>query len=290
MTKMMPTEGETIMGESFFTNPGGKGANQAVAIAKMGAAVEMVGAVGQAFGNELLDSLKTYKVSTKYVKKYDDISSGTATIIVTNGDNRIIINGAANHRIGEADIDVALKDAKPGDYLLCQLEIPLKSVAYALEQAKAKKMVTFLNPAPYVHLPSALFCLVDYLLPNQTETQLYTGIYPSDLKEARHAANLLLAQGVKNVLITLGEKGSYFYNDKEELFLPAFHVPIVDTTGAGDTYIGTFITMLTEGKSIQQAMSLAGLASSITIQRLGAQTAIPYRAELEQRKHMYENQ
>lgn len=290
VTKVIPGEGETIIGDSFFANPGGKGANQAVAIAKMGAEVEMVGAVGKEFGDELINALSSYHVSTKYVKKHENLSSGTATIIVTNGENRIIINGAANLWIKEQDIDLALLDAKEGDYMLCQLEVPLPIVEYALLKAKAKKMVTFLNPAPYISLPQGVFNHVDYLMPNQSETKLYTGIYPHDLKEAKEASLVLLEKGVKNVLITLGEKGSYFYNSKEEHFIPAYHVPAIDTTGAGDTYIGAFITMLKEGKSIKEAMTLAGLAASITIQRLGAQKAIPYRHELEQRSHLYENQ
>jgi ribokinase len=290
VTKVIPDEGETIIGDSFFANPGGKGANQAVAIAKMGANVEMVGAVGKEFGNDLINALNSYHVSTKFVKKYDNISSGTATIIVTNGENRIIINSAANSRISKQDIDLALLDAKEGDYLLCQLEVPLSVVEYALSQAKVKGMMTCLNPAPYLALPPSLFHQIDYLIPNQSETKLYTGIYPHDLAEAKQASLLLLEKGVKNVLITLGEKGSYFYNSKEEHFIPAYQVPAIDTTGAGDTYIGAFLTMLSEGKSIKEAMTLAGLAASITIQRLGAQKAIPYRHELEQRIHHYENQ
>lgn len=289
VTKVIPDEGETIIGDSFFANPGGKGANQAVAIAKMGANVELVGAVGKEFGNDLINALNSYHVSTKYVKKYENISSGTATIIVTNGENRIIINSAANGWIKEQDIDLALLDAKEGDYLLCQLEVPLQIVDHALSQAKEKGMVTCLNPAPYLSLPHTIFSKIDYLIPNQSETKLYTGIYPHDLNEAKQASLLLLEKGIKNVLITLGEKGSYFYNSKEEHFIPAYQVPAIDTTGAGDTYIGAFLTMLTEGKSVQEAMSLAGLAASITIQRLGAQKAIPYRHELTQRSNLYEN-
>lgn len=289
VTKVIPNEGETIIGDSFFANPGGKGANQAVAIAKMGANVEMVGAVGKEFGNDLIAALNSYHVSTKFVKKYDNISSGTATIIVTNGDNRIIINSAANGWITEQDIDLALLDAKEGDYLLCQLEIPLPIVEYAFFQAKKKGMVTCLNPAPYLPLPHSIFSQIDYFIPNQSETKVYTGIYPHNVNEAKEASLLLLKKGIKNVLITLGEKGSYFYNGKDEYFIPAHIVSAIDTTGAGDTYIGAFLTMLTEGKSIQDAMAFAGQAASITIQRLGAQKAIPYRHELTQRSDHYEN-
>lgn len=281
VTKVFPKQGETIMGDSFFTNPGGKGANQAVAIAKMGSSVEMVGAVGQEFGDELVSQLQTYNVSTKYVRKHKGVSSGTATIIIYNGDNHIILNPAANYHIEKVDIDQALSEAEEGDYLLCQLEIPLNIVEYALAKAKEKKMITFLNPAPYAQLPKQVFRNSDYLMPNQTETEQYTGVYPKDFDQARLAAQKFIDYGVKNVVITMGEQGAYYYDGKNEFCRTALEVSTIDTTGAGDAYIGTFITMLSENKTIVQAMDLAGLAAGITIQRLGAQKAIPYRHEIE---------
>jgi ribokinase len=284
-----PKKGETTMGNDFFTNPGGKGANQAVALAKMGADVEMVGAVGQEFGDELLKTLKKYNVSTTYVKNHKNVSSGIATIIVADGDNRIIVNAGSNALISKEDVDKALHKASAGDFMLCQLEIPLPIVEYALVQAKAKGMVTFLNPAPYASLTAAIFTNADYFLPNQSETLLYTDIYPSNVEEARKAAQKITELGIKNVLITLGENGAYFYNKEKEYYVPAYETKALDTTGAGDTYVGTFLSMLAEQKEISDAMDCASLASSITVQRLGAQQAIPYRAELEKLRRQHAN-
>lgn len=283
MTKFFPQDEETITGERFFTNPGGKGANQAVAIAKMGLPVEMVGTIGKEFGDELFNTLHSYNISTKHVTKLDNISSGTATIIVSNGDNRIILNPAANYEITRAAVDLALKDAKPGDFMLCQLEIPLAIVEYALKAGKAKGLITFLNPAPAATIKPHMFSFIDYFMPNQTESELYTNIYPTDVESAAKVVNTLLLRGVKNVLVTLGAEGSYFGNNEEKHFEKALVVPTIDTTGAGDTYIGTFLTMIAEGKTIPNAMRLATLAASITVQRMGAQIAIPYRNELNEK-------
>lgn len=279
----MPDQGETLKGNSFFTNPGGKGANQAVAIAKLGGKVEMVGAVGKEFGQELISDLKKYQVSTKYVAKYDDVSSGIAVIVLTNGDNRIIINSGSNDRISEKDIDLALSEACEGDFLLCQLEIPIALVEYALKKGKEIGMITFLNTAPALSLSANIFPLCDYLISNQKETELYSNIYPFDKTSVRKAAQNILNLGVRNSLITLGEKGSYFLNDKEEHYVPSFPVKPVDTTGAGDTYVGAFLTFLSEKNSLKYCLEKASLAASITIQRLGAQKAIPYRREIEEK-------
>lgn len=282
VTKTFPKKGETITGQSFFTNPGGKGANQAVTIAKMGSEVEMVGAVGHDFGIDLINALRKYNVSTKHVKHLDGVSSGTATIIVSQDDNRIILNPAANYSLKVEDIAMALEDAHEGDYLLCQLEVPLEIVDFALKVAKTKKMVTFLNPAPSVDLPQSMFECCDFFIPNQTESEHYTGIYPHNMDESKIAATKLLEKGVKNVLITLGEKGAYFFNGRDEHFRAAHEVEALDTTGAGDTYIGTFLTILSENQNVVDAMDYASRAASITIQRMGAQQAIPYRHEIDE--------
>lgn len=281
VTKNFPKKGETVTGQSFFTNAGGKGANQAVAISKMGSNVELVGAVGKEFGEELIQTLNHYNVSTRFVKRLDNVSSGTATILISNGDNRIILNPAANYAITEEDIDRALIDAKEGDYLLCQLEIPASIVTYAFKKAKQIGMVTFLNPAPAIELSETIFQTCDYLIPNQTEAEFYTDIYPHSVEDARMAALTFLSKGVKNVILTLGDKGAYFYNGTIEHFQPIKALEAVDTTAAGDSYIGAVITYLSERRSIKEAMEVANRAASLTIQRLGAQQAIPYRNELE---------
>lgn len=282
VTDDVPKSGETITGRSFFTNPGGKGANQAVAIAKMGGCVEMVGVLGNEFRNELLDALLPLNVSTNFIRHNQHINTGTATIIVSNGDNRIIINPGANYSINEQDVDAALANAQKGDYLVCQLEIPVEIVEYALRQAKVKGMITFLNPAPANRLNEKMFNFVDYIIPNQTEAEFYTGFYPHNNETALHVANKFMEFGVGNVLITMGEKGAFFANKNENHYKAGYQVVALDTTGAGDTYIGTFVTMLAEGKGIEASMGFANLAASITVQRFGAQKSIPFRKELEQ--------
>lgn len=277
----MPQGGETILGEGFLSNPGGKGANQAVAVAKLGGEAYMVGCVGREFGADLLETLQKYGVHADHVRRETDLSSGIAVIIVADGDNRIILDTASNGRTDEALVDRAFADAKEGDYLLVQLEIGLPTVAYALKEAKKRGMITVLNPAPAAKLPQALYADCDWFVPNQTEAQFYTGIYPSDEESIRKCAEKLGRLGVKNVLITLGTDGSASVS--KGVFRRVDPVPAaaVDTTAAGDTYVGAFVTRLSEGAEIETAMHFASTASALTVTRRGAQCAIPLRAEVE---------
>ena len=277
----VPQGGETILGEDFLSNPGGKGANQAVAVAKLGGEAYMVGCVGREFGADLLETLQKYGVHADHVRRETDISSGIAVIIVADGDNRIILDTASNGRTDEALVDRAFADAKEGDYLLVQLEIGLPTVAYALKEAKKRGMITVLNPAPAAKLPQALYADCDWFVPNQTEAQFYTGIYPSDEESIRECAEKLGKLGVKNVLITLGTDGSASVS--KGMFRRVDPVPAaaVDTTAAGDTYVGAFVTRLSEGAEIETAMHFASTASALTVTRRGAQCAIPLRAEVE---------
>lgn len=277
----VPEGGETISGEGFMTNPGGKGANQAVAVAKLGGQSYMVGCVGREFGSELRNALKGYGVHADYVRTEEDISSGIAVIVVADGDNRIILDAGSNGRTDRALVDRALADAKAGDYLLVQLEIGLSTVADALKEAKRRGMITVLNPAPAAHLPEDVYADCDWFVPNQTEAEFYTGIYPSDEASIRLCAQKLMGLGVKNVLITLGTDGSASVS--EGVFRRADAVPAaaVDTTAAGDTYVGAFVTRLSEGADVGCAMRFASTASALTVTRRGAQCAIPVRAETE---------
>ena len=277
----VPQGGETILGEGFLSNPGGKGANQAVAVAKLGGEAYMVGCVGREFGADLLETLQKYGVHADHVRRETDLSSGIAVIIVADGDNRIILDTASNGRTDEALVDRAFADAKEGDYLLVQLEIGLPTVAYTLKEAKKRGMITVLNPAPAAKLPQALYADCDWFVPNQTEAQFYTGIYPSDEESIRECAEKLGKLGVKNVLITLGTDGSASVS--KGVFRRVDPVPAaaVDTTAAGDTYVGAFVTRLSEGAEIETAMHFASTASALTVTRRGAQCAIPLRAEVE---------
>lgn len=276
----MPENGETITGSNFMENPGGKGANQAVAVSKLGGSSYMVGKVGKAFGRELKETLESYGVNTLYVKEEENVSSGIAVIIVVDHDNRIILDKGSNALVDKALIDNALKDASEGDYVICQLEIPQESVKYAFEVAKAKGLTTILNPAPAAKLIDGILINTDYFIPNQTETELYTGTLPDTIEKAKEACIKLTSLGVKNVIITLGTKGSIAYSNGEFVYANAYKVDAIDTTAAGDTYIGALATKLSEGASLIDAMDFASKASSITVTRRGAQKSIPFRNEI----------
>lgn len=276
----MPRGGETIHGAGFVTNPGGKGANQAVALAKMGADVSMVGGVGDAFGEELIRTLAGYGVNTDYVRRYPDVSSGIAVIVVADGDNRIILDSGANGKVDRALVDEAFRKAAPGDYLVVQLEIGMDTVRYAMARAKELGMVTVLNPAPAAELPADIFENCDFFMPNQTEAAYYTGIYPVDEQSARRCAAELGQKGVRNVVITMGEEGSAGIFGDRFVKISAARVKAVDTTAAGDTYVGAFVSALSEGAPMEQAMQFAGAAASISVTRSGAQRSIPYRVEV----------
>lgn len=276
----MPENGMTITGHDFLENPGGKGANQAVACAKLGGDVSMVGAVGTSFGKQLKDALNMYGVDTTNVKTFEECSSGLAVIIVVDNDNRIILDRGANALVSCDCIDKALENAKEGDYLVCQLEIPQEIVDYAFKLGHKKKMITVLNPAPADKLIPSILEHTDFFIPNQSECEFYTGIYPKDEETAVGASKKLSLLGVKNVVITLGTNGSCCVCGDKFYYTPARLVKAVDTTAAGDTYIGAFVTKLSENASIIEAMEFASIASSITVTRRGAQQSIPYRNEI----------
>ena len=277
----MPQSGETIRGAGFMTNPGGKGANQAVALAKLGAEVYMVGGVGNSFGEELVNTLQDYGVNTEFVCRYKDVSSGIAVIVVANGDNRIILDSGANGKVDMALVDEALQKAEPGDYLVAQLEIGLDTVQYAMTRAKELGMVTVLNPAPASKLSERVLASCDYFMPNQTEAEFYTGIYPCDESSAHRCAAELAEKGVRNVVITMGEEGSVGVFDGAFVKVFATKTNAVDTTAAGDTYVGAFVTKLSEGETLETAMQFASKASAITVTRSGAQRSIPFRREVD---------
>ena len=277
----MPENGMTISGEGFMTNPGGKGANQAAAIGKLGGEAYMMGCVGNAFGDELKETLKKYGVHTEYIAKIADVSSGIAVIVVVDGDNRIILDAGANGKVSEALIEEALSDAEKGDYLVCQLEISQKIVRYALQRAKEKGMITVLNPAPAAVLEEGILESCDYFIPNQSEAEFYTGIYPKEEASAKQCAEALAAKGVKNV-VTMGAEGSAYVGGGKYVRVDSFKAEAVDTTAAGDTYVGALVTRLSEGADIEEAMTFASKASAITVTRRGAQQSIPLRREVEQ--------
>lgn len=277
----LPGQGMTISGNGFMTNAGGKGGNQAAACAKLGGETYMVGCVGEAFGGELVDALRSSGADTRFVEQKEGVSSGIAVIVVVDGDNRIILDKGANGLVSFETVDRALALAEKGDLLVLQLEIGLEVVEYALRRGKEKEMVTILNPAPAAALPEGMLASCDYFIPNQTEAQFYTGIYPEEEESLLACAKALRGKGVENVIITLGARGSAYMGKEGHFTVPAFPVHAVDTTAAGDTFVGGFAVRLSEGASVKEAMTFASKASSLTVTRRGAQQSIPTRESVE---------
>lgn len=280
-TDVMPDAGMTVTGYGFMTNPGGKGANQAVAVSKCGGTARMVGAVGNAFGIQLTDTLKGYGVDTGNIYQFGEVSSGIAVITVNGGENRIILDRGANGLVSTEMAEKALAEAECGDWLIVQLEIPGETVMDALRIARGKNMHTVLNPAPACELPEEIWQLADYFIPNQTETCFYTGIYPDTAEKAQQAAAILLEKGVGQVIITMGSQGALAVSAGQTVAAQACRVEAIDTTAAGDTFVGALVTRLSEGAGIYEAMTFANKASAVTVTRRGAQQAIPTRKEIE---------
>lgn len=281
----LPKKGETLIADGCRMGLGGKGANQAVAIARLArkyadgrSSVTMIGAVGNdAVGSELMSKLNDYGVSTEYVRKVNR-STGTAVITLCGKDNRIMVYSGANLGISKSDVDEALQNATSADILLCQLEIPTYIVGYALRKARSYGMTTVLNPAPAKELPADFYANTDIIVPNETETQILTGINPKDRQSQIDAINEFHDRGVRYVAITLGSNGCAISDGgKLVAHIPARKVPVADTTGAGDTFVGALaLTYPHVGMySFKEACLFATRASSITVSREGAAESIP---------------
>lgn len=276
----MPVGGETLTADKYYVNPGGKGANQAVAIAKLGGKVAMIGKVGSdETGDALKNNLKAMGVDVSMVTRAD-VPSGIAMIIVEGGENRIILYKGANHSVTKADVDEGLKNAKPGDALVMQLEIPLETVTYAAAVAKQKGMLVLLNPAPAVPLGEELLKNVDIIAPNETETEILTGVgLDSDVHIAL-AVKKLYQLGVKRVIITMGSRGSIVAEGQTITPVEPRKVKAVDTTSAGDTFVGATVLRYLDGDTLEDAARFASVASSITVTREGAAQSIPTLEEV----------
>ncbi|MDE6399029.1 MAG: ribokinase [Clostridiales bacterium] len=280
--KRFPKEGETIAAESVLVSPGGKGANQAAAIGKLGGQCAMVGKVGNdAYGENLRAHLAAYHVDVRGVTVADG-KSGTAMIWVHGGNNRIVIDAGANGLLSCADVDKGLENAKAGDILILQLEVPLAVAKHALKTGARKGMLTVLNPAPAVPLSSAIYENAELLTPNETETQILTGILPDCEVNIALAVKKLRGMGARNVIITLGSAGSAVAIGQEITLVPAHKVNIIDTTAAGDTYMGALAVKLAAGDDLIAAAKFATAASALKITRKGAAVAIPTLQEVEE--------
>jgi len=279
----MPSAGETVRGTAFSTVPGGKGANQAAAVALLGGQVAMIGCVGDdAFGERLLRSLGSLGVDLSIVRKLEGVSTGIAAILVDGvGENRIIVIPGANGLLTPDELTSAEARIAKASLLVLQLEVPMPTVETAIRLAVRHGVPVLLNPAPPSALDEALLAQVNYLVLNETEAQVLTGIEPVDADSCRGAAQSLCARGVGVVILTLGERGAYVFSSEGGLHVPARPVRVVDTTAAGDAFIGGLAVSLVEGRSLGEATRFACAAGTLAVTRLGAQTSIPARAEVE---------
>jgi len=275
-----PHPGETISGEDLKIIPGGKGANQAVAAARQGANVTMLGRVGNdSFGPFLLNSLKLNQVDTSLVLT-DDSATGTAIIVVdSNGQNSIVLSAGANGKVSSADVDHA--SFQGFGLLLLQLEIPIPAVFRAAQRAHESGLRILLNPAPAQPLPDALISLADFIIPNETELGLLTGQPVNDISSAEGAARVLLKRGAKNVIVTLGGNGSLVVTNHLTKHIPSFKVDVIDTTAAGDAFIGGFASALLRGVEIEDAVKYANACGALATTKFGAQPSLPTREEVE---------
>jgi len=282
-SSQLPFPGQTLMGHSFQTTGGGKGANQAVAAARLGAEVSLIARIGDdAFGKMSIENFKKEKINIENIYTDNDAPSGVAFIVVDDkGENIIVVAPGANATLNEKDIQDAEDVIKKADVILFQLEIPMSTVAEGIRLAKKHNRMVMLNPAPAASIPKEILQSVDIITPNQTETLVLTGIAVNDAITAQHACNVLHEMGILTVIVTMGEQGAYISSDNYHGLIPGFTAGVViDTVAAGDTFCGGLAIALAEGKSLKDAVQFANAAAALSVTKIGAQASIPLRTEV----------
>ena len=283
-----PKPGQTVTGTSYSTMSGGKGANQAVACARLGGNTHMLASIGQDdLGREIVQQLSEEGIDTSAITEVDGADTGIALIFVNEkGENMIGIASGANNGLTEAFVDQNDQLVKAVDYLLLQQEVPYSVNLQAIDIAKKHNTTLVLNPAPGRDLPDSFLSLVDFITPNQTEAEILTGIKVTDLKSAAIAAAILHDKGINDVIITMGHNGVYVSSMEtgypQGILIPGFPVKPIDTTAAGDTFNGALLVALAEGKPLVDAAFFANASAGLSVMRSGAQSSIPYRFEVEQ--------
>ncbi|OOF85013.1 ribokinase [Rodentibacter ratti] len=286
----MPKMGETLEAPNFRMGCGGKGANQAIAAAKLGANVMMMTKVGDdAFAENTIRNFQQYGVNTDYVEKVPGVSSGVAPIFVDkSSQNRILIIKGANSHLKPSDIDNAKERLKNCKLFILQLEIPLETVYYAIDFANENNIPVILNPAPASkELDINYACKCDFFMPNETELEILTGLPVENMEQIRTAANTLLSKGLKNLIVTLGEKGSVWLHGSEITYIEPYKVNAVDTSGAGDAFIGCFAYYYVKSQDIVESMKMASLFSAYSVTGQGTQSSYPTKAQFDTFKKHY---
>ena len=279
----LPRPGETILGGTFFMNPGGKGANQAVAIARLGGPVTFICKTGSdIFGHQSQQLFEEEGINTSYVFSDSGNPSGVALITVDEkAENCIVVASGANSNLLPSDLEKAEEAIERADLVLMQLEVPMETVCFVADIAWQKGKKVILNPAPAHPLPADLLRHLYLITPNETEAEMITGVKITDESSAGEAARALSGMGVQHVIITLGSKGALIYSNGKAEMVPALKVEAVDTTAAGDVFNGALTVALSEGRSLKEAARFACKASAISVTRVGAQSSAPYRNEVD---------
>ncbi len=277
----MPRPGETVNGRKFVTGPGGKGSNQAVAAARLGADVTFIGRVGQdAFGDQAVRFWQQEGVNTDYIVRDPDHATGVAPIFVDDsGENSIVVVLGANLNLKPSDVDSAAAVIARADVLLTQLEVNYDMVGYALKAAKQQGIRTILNPAPAGHLPADVVALADYITPNETELEVLSGRPGGSVEEA---ARSLLTTEQQTVVVTMGAQGASYIRRGSSALIPTYKVNVVDTTGAGDAFNGGLAVALAEGKDLPDAIAFANATAALCVTRPGTAPSMPSRAEVDE--------
>jgi len=281
-TPRIPKPGETILGGEFTIAAGGKGANQAVAAARAGGKVTFIACTGNdMFGKQAVEGFQKEQINVEHIKIDNEAASGVALIFVDDqGENSIAVASGANAKLLPGDVQNSASAFDGASAMVVQLETPLDTVQEAIMLAHAKKIPTILNPAPAQPLSDEILKHVSIITPNETETELLTGIEVVSEESARQAANVLLAKGIQTVLITIGAEGSYIITADSLKKVPGFKVNAVDTTAAGDVYNGTLAVALSKGKELEDAVRFASAAAALSVTKLGAQPSAPPEKEI----------
>jgi len=279
----LPVPGETIIGGKFSTAPGGKGANQAVAAARAGGSITFLSRVGtDMFGEEAIKGFAKDGLDINYISRDMNEPSGVALIFIgENGENSIGVASGANAKILPENLENLSNMFSEGDILLMQLEIPVETIEYAATVASEKNVKIILNPAPAQHLSDELLKKISIITPNETEAEILTGVKVNNDDDAQKAADILKKKGVDTVIITLGSRGAFVFDNEFNGLVPSFKVKAVDTTAAGDVFNGAFTVALSEGKSVKDSVLFGNAAAALSVTKLGAQPSAPHREDIE---------